>query len=84
MTGRLSKGTIVRVIGKYKKWVEVTWNDDSGEAQEKPLLLNRVKKMAQDIMRCPALFLCPASGHGRCRESYQHWRWPSAVLSGNP
>ena len=32
VTGRLSKGTIVRVIGKYKKWVEVTWNDDSGEA----------------------------------------------------
>ena len=32
VTGRLSKGTIARVIGKYKKWVEVTWNDDSGEA----------------------------------------------------
>ena len=32
VTGRLLKGTIVRVIGKYKKWVEVTWNDDSGEA----------------------------------------------------
>lgn len=32
VTGCLSKGTIVRVIGKYKKWVEITWNDDSGEA----------------------------------------------------
>lgn len=32
VTGRLSKGKIVRVIGKYRKWVEVTWNDDIGEA----------------------------------------------------
>lgn len=32
VTGRLSKGKIVRVIGKYKKWVEVTWNDESGES----------------------------------------------------
>ena len=32
VTGRLSKGKIVRVIGKYRKWVEVTWNDEFGEA----------------------------------------------------
>ena len=32
VTGRLTKGTIVRVVGKYEKWVEVTWNDESGEA----------------------------------------------------
>ena len=32
VTGRLSKGKIVRIIGKYRKWVEVTWNDESGEA----------------------------------------------------
>lgn len=30
VTGHLQKGTVVRVIGKYKKWVEVTWTDESG------------------------------------------------------
>lgn len=33
VTGRLSKGKIVRVIGKYRKWVEVTWLDENSEAQ---------------------------------------------------
>lgn len=32
VTGRLSKGKIVRIIKKYRKWVEVTWYDESGEA----------------------------------------------------
>ena len=31
VTGRLSKGSIVRVISKKRKWQEVTWKDQSGE-----------------------------------------------------
>ena len=31
VTGHLPKGKIVRVIGKYRKWVEVTWRDENGE-----------------------------------------------------
>ena len=32
VTGHLHKGTVVRVIRKYKKWVEVTWVDENGDS----------------------------------------------------
>ena len=32
VTGHLQRGTIVRVIRKYKKWVEVTWTDENDES----------------------------------------------------
>ena len=32
VTGHLQRGTVVRVIRKYKKWHEVTWTDESGES----------------------------------------------------
>jgi len=30
VTGHLKKGDVVRVVGKYKKWLEVTWVDIEG------------------------------------------------------
>ena len=30
VTGHLKKGDVVRVVGKYKKWVEITWVDIEG------------------------------------------------------
>ena len=32
VTGHLQKGTVVRVIRKYKKWVEITWMDESSDS----------------------------------------------------
>lgn len=31
VTGRLPKGTVVRVTEKYRKWVEIAWRDEAGE-----------------------------------------------------